>query len=258
LLERGIDYDDNILTKGLVDGFVSVGLEAATGTKYSFGERYGPGGITGLRDWFLGNKDGMELLVGVSGTVIHDMLKAVEPTLGALVDLAKGDNDAFPFVAEDLIDFTKEISTVNNMTKMIYGLNTGKYITKNEMYMSDVTPIESVFIGFTGLEPSDTKNAFRKAQILESQSDAEKTASKEILKYLRRGLKSESLEDLQRYWKRAKAHMIGAGLDQRAIAKVYRDALEGHTSFVDMIDQRFRESSPERMDQHINEQMKKQ
>jgi hypothetical protein len=258
LIERGIDYDENILTRGLVDGFASVALEAATGTKYNLGERYGPGGLTGLRDWFLGDKDGMELLVGVSGTVIADMIKAVEPTLGALVDLAKGDNDAFAFVAEDLIDFTKEISTVNNMTKMIYGLNTGKYITKNEMYMSDVNQTEALFIGFTGLSPQKVSDAFHKAQILENQSNAEKEASKEIIKSLRRGLKSENLEDLQRYWKRAKAHMIGAGLDQRAIAKVYRDALDGHTSFIDMIDQRFRESSPERMEQHINEQMKKQ
>jgi hypothetical protein len=254
LIERGIDYDDNVISRTMMDGIVSSMVQFASGTKYNVGERYGPGGLSTFRDWATGEKDGAELLVGVSGSVIYDMFRAIDPVITDVADIFSGNQDAYPLMIEDMIDFTKEISSVNSALKMVYGINFGKYITKNEIYMTDLTTDQSIFMGLAGLTPQEVPNAFLKGEILKDMDEAQKDASKEAIKWIRRGLKANDSEDRIRYFTRAKKYVEGSGMDIRMQSETISQALKGYTSFVESIDMRFAKSSPERMDELIKAQ----
>jgi len=257
LIERGIDYDDNVISRTIVDGLVSTIIQASTGTKYNVGERYGPNGLQTFRDFLSGEKSGAEILLGVSGSTAGDMITAAWPVLNDVADVFRDTNDNLPLLLEDMVDFTKSISSANNVLKTIYGLNFGKYITKNEIYMTDVTPGQSVFMGLAGLTPQEVPDAFAKASILKEMDKAKQEASKEAIKYIRRGLRADSDEDRKKNFTRAKLYIQGAGMNIKESAATFAAATKNYTSFVNSANQRFGNSTPERMEQYIEAQKQK-
>ena len=69
---KGISYDENVVTQGLVNGWLQVLTEMGTGARLDW-SRYGHGGLTAPWDFLIGEIDGTELIHGVAGTVFGDM-----------------------------------------------------------------------------------------------------------------------------------------------------------------------------------------
>jgi hypothetical protein len=250
LIDKGINYDENVLTRGLVDGFASVLVEGATGNKYNVGQRYGPGGLTALKDWISGDKSGAALLLGVSGANIGAMAHSFWPVLGDVADMVSG-KTAGSLLVEDMADFTREISSANNAFKTIYALNYGKLISKNEINLSDVDKTSALIVSLAGLQPQELEDAFLKKNILANMKDAQKAASKEAVKWIRRALRSDDPQTREQYKTRAQLEIEGTDMtfDQRAA--VFAEAMKDSDTFVSKIDRDFAMSTPDRIDQFI-------
>jgi hypothetical protein len=257
LTARGIDYDDNIVSKALMDGLVSVALETATGTKFNVGERYGPGGLNAFRDWLTGEKDGAELLLGVSGSVISDTYESLVPIATEVANVFSGNQDTYPLLVNDMIDATKEISSVNNALKTYYGLNYGKYITKNEMYLTDVDGVQSMFMGLSGLSPQTVGDTFTMRDILKAEKEAKEEAGTQAIKFIKRALRSADADDIINNLKRAKTWIVGAGMNVKEGAQVFSRAMHGYESYADQTAWEFAKSKPERMQQYIKNKEQK-
>jgi hypothetical protein len=257
LIERGIPYDENVLTRGLVDGFASVLLEEATGLRTNIGQRYGPGGLTVLRDFYTGDKTGAELFFGVAGSTLSSMFAAAMPGYVHLRDLMMGEHPDVQLVAGDIVDFFREVSSVNNALKTIYGMNFGKYITKNEIQMTDVTPAEALALGLWGLQPQGVDDAFLKGEILKQEGEYKSSARADARKWYTRGLREDDADLAAKYFKRGQMVLEGAGLDWRERAEVFRDVARGNETYVEAMDKKFAGSSPERKEKFIKDLQEK-
>jgi hypothetical protein len=254
LMQRGIPYDENIISKGLIDGFGSVMLEAITGTDYNFGERYGPGGVSPLRDFLMGEKDGWDLVLGVSGTTLRDAFSAVAPIAVDVADMMQGGQDYAPLLIEDMIQATREATSVNNALKMVHGLNYGKYISKHEMYITDVTPTESLFIGLSGLTPSKVSKSFMMQDILKAENDGKKSDMASIQEDIRRALRNP--EERDKWIKRAKLKMVRSNLNFHDMSQTLSSAFKNWQSFTDTTRWKFGQSNEDRLRQYIQDESK--
>jgi hypothetical protein len=252
LQDRAIDYDDDIPSRLMWDGMLSAGLQAMTGTKYSIGGRYGPNGIQAFRDFYR-THDGVKLALGVSGTVIGDMLKAVDPITSSLADAARGDQSAWPLLIGDLVNVSDEFSTGKQAWAIYTGMNSHKYISKNDMYVDDVTGTEALFMGLAGLTPQRIQDAYLQKEISKDRKALVQEAADKVSKAWRKGLASDDPAEGAAYITRGKAYMEAADMDADERARTISQALQGAESFVSQTAYEFAKTNNERMQKYLKE-----
>jgi hypothetical protein len=257
LQARGIDYDDDIPSRIMWDGMLSAGLQAMTGTKYNVGGRYGPNGIQAFRD-FLKTDEGSKLLLGVSGTVIFDMLKAVDPVAGDIALAFRGDQGAIPLLVSDLANASDEFSTGKQAWAMYTGINAHKYISKNDMYTDDVNAIEATFMGLAGLTPQRINDAYYQNEILKDRKALVAEAAKKATKDMRKGLASEDPAEALALITRGKAAIEVADMDENERSRTMSQVLQGYESFVNMKGAEFARTSEARLQKYLNERKRAQ
>jgi hypothetical protein len=237
-MERGIAVNDGYW-EAFFEGFPSMAVEYVTGNEYNIGSRYGPQGLSILKELANGETTFFEMLGGASGSITLDIVRGVEPVFAGIVDVFQDEQGALPLLMEDFIDLTSNISSVNNTLKLLYVLNTGRYLSKNEIYMDDIDTWDSLFMGITGLSPRDLTDTFIKIESGAELRAAQDIAKKEIVKYLRRGFQAHDNEERIAYFKRAKANLIAAGFLKTQWGGIISEAFNGNESIIDKINRDF-------------------
>jgi hypothetical protein len=229
LSQNPIEYD-NTIAEPFIDGFVSQFLEMATGMDLNISERYGPGGLTTFYDFLKGDADLNEMLLGASGGIIGETVKDATPILKFVwnaIDL--NDNTTFPIVTSDLVEPFRNISTVNNSIKLWEAVNTMRWLSQNETYLTDVTIQEAITSALTGLDPERVSDTFNKIEAIQSHSDLQKKAMGEITIEYKRALqlmKDGFGNEAKAHISRAKADAIRAGLDMKQMNTTWNRALD--------------------------------
>ena len=255
-MEMGIPVNDGVM-EAFMEGLPSVAMEAIFGEEFNVAQRYGPGGLTFFKEALNGDKTSVEIAMGASGSIFGDILGSIDPVWNGIKGVFSQDNDTYPLLAEDFIDATRNISTVNNAVKMIYAMNTGKYISKNEIYMGDVTTWDAVFMGMTGLSPREVSDAFIKIESLQELRDAQMAAKKEAIKYFRKAFEAKSVEEKEQYLRAAKVHIIGGGFTPDQYSDIFLEATRGNTSLVDKINEDFWRKAPvDQMQPRLDERLR--
>lgn len=243
-IRRGVELDQGVL-EALSEGIPAVALEALFGNEYNGGERYGPGGIDILKLLIDGETSSVDdsfydILGGVSGSLLEDIFKTLHPVSMKLNDVFSEEDTGYSLTLTDFTDpVVKNVSSLNNAEKMIRMLNTGRYISKNGTYLDDVDNWDAILNGVFGLSPRDVGDSFL---MLRSTKDLRSTQSKarvEISKNIRKGLKAETKEDRDIYFRRAKAEAIAAGFLPTQYSSLIVDALDGNISLVDQVRHEF-------------------
>lgn len=179
-MARGINVDDGVMG-ALMNGMAATALEWATGTQYNVGERMGPGGLQAVRDFYNGDKTVLDVVGGASGSVLMDTLKTIAPAVQDLVTF-----DMQSLASEDFPHAFQEISTVSNVTKLIYGLRTGKLVSKNGTILGPMNTMDSWVQFTTGLTPQEISDAYHKLNIMDDVRKAEGDMDKQFKRYLTR------------------------------------------------------------------------
>lgn len=252
MLERGIEYDENIISKTLVDGMASMAVEYATGTKMNVGSRYGPGGLSFLKDIVNGEKGVIETLMGASGMAAGNIISN-EPFTNSIVALLRMDQDAFPIVARDWEEFASTISSVNNVRKMYYAIHIGQYASKTENLTDEVTGLEGVLMGILGTTPQRIEDTFLKLESNKELAAMQKEERKQAIKWYRLSFRTKNEAEMASYMRRAKMHLVAGGFNDGQIVSIFRDAVKGNESLVMGIGQDFADKSPERLKAWQNE-----
>lgn len=243
-MQRGIDTDANPFLKAFQEGLLSVGLSALTGRDYNVAQRMGPGASNVIEDGLLkGKKSALELLGGASGSTMSDIVKTVIPFVSFLSGVVHGKSDQFPLLLEDFAAGTENISAVNNVAKMLYGLNTGRYVSKNDRYVGTVTTMDSILMGTLGLTPRAISDAFLKNDILKETKTFQDSQKPYIMKELQRGMDEYwkgHRDEGDDHMKRASVFIEGAGFDPIQRGQIMQEVLRGAgTSMVDKLNYDF-------------------
>lgn len=226
-MKNGIDLEANAFVKGLSRGIINVIADATIGTKTNVAERYGPNGFSIIRDIVNGDKTMVDFFVGASGSIIGQSLKSSYPLLLSLSQAITG-NKEFPLVHDDFLDAARNISTIDNATKMYMAINWGQYITKNEVVMTDIKGIQSVILGLTGLTPREAVDAYLGKKVIKDMAQEQEKVTQLAVKELHRAFRAiqeGKFEDSERYFKRAETYIAGADLGLAGKNSIFTRAL---------------------------------
>ena len=255
LLDQGIDVDESVLTKMMARGIADVTYNLLTDEDQAFGERFGPGGNTLLRDLVNGDTTVWEALMGASGKtlagnqggVLYGTFGLVGTVIGATLS---EEEDFLPLTLDAAHNLASSVSTYNNAAKGWIGLTTGQYISRNGLVLDNVTPGDAIVTMLMGTQPQEVSKTFSMLENIEEYNNNKREAMKYYAKYLKLSLKNlDSPEDAAAYASLAKYHL--QGLTPRDKQQALREALKYEGPFVDSIAKQHSQISPEKFQMYL-------
>jgi hypothetical protein len=238
--DNGYISGANGLTTTLMEGIPAAFLQMATGQLYGVQDRYAPKGFETLRELTLAEKSWWEILGGPAASRVAGVLSAADPFIKHITTMFRGEGQHIKANSGHVLDILKEISSVNSVWRTVAAIQTGRYLSKNENYLADVSPTSAVFMFFTGLAPQSIQDDQLKNWSLRDKKQLEEHVSKEFVKEFRRGLTRavEDPEQAQKYFDRAYALMhVYIPLEDRA--KLQAKAFEGYEKLTNRINQQY-------------------
>ncbi len=241
-IKRGYTPGENWLKTAVDVGVPAVMVAWATGlgdpkkgALPNIGARYGSPGFTQFNDALKSDHAWYMLLAGASGTTLLNTLTQTSNFFKVAASMLEPNNKnkVFPLMVDDFVDVFKEISTVNQTWKLIAAINTGKWMSKNEGYLGNVSNAGALFYALTGTQPQQVEDSYIKANIRKEEIAFQKYAMKEALQEYHRYLqaaKDQNPTDAKRYFVRANTILEAAGFPTDKMATFLAIAPRGMES----------------------------
>lgn len=240
-IQRGYTPGENWLKTAVDVGVPAVMAAWITQGKFdsgslpNFGARYGSPGFTQFNDALKSDHAWYQLLAGASGTTLLNTLTQTSNFFHVAASMLQPNNKdkAFPLKLDDFVDVFKEVSTVNQTWKLIAAINTGKWMSKNEGYLGDVSKAGALFYAMTGTQPQAVDDSYIKGNIKKEEVAFQKWALKEFIQEYRRYLqaaKDNNPEQAKSYFVRANTILEGVGYPTDKIATALSIAAKGYES----------------------------
>lgn len=146
---------ENFVTRMGFYGLLNEMIRPIVGGDTNIGERYGPGNMSLIRDFFWGDKSSAAMLMGMSGTYLRDTLYAMDPYRMFVADVVGGSEKIYTPTFEDHIRVLSTLSVgFNTADKLQMALKTGDWMTRNGVLMeTNVSPMEAMFKALGGIDP---------------------------------------------------------------------------------------------------------
>jgi hypothetical protein len=249
-VQRGYNIGDNWLSTAVDQGMPAMFLAHLTGggdwrkgNNYNIGDRLGSPGFTQFSDALKSDHTWWQLLAGASGTTLLNTLTSSMNFFHWGADIFRPNNERqFPLKLDDFLDIAKEITTVNQAWKLHTAINTGKWMSKNEGYVGDVTKANAAFMAIFGLSPAQQNETYIKAGIRKSDEEYQKYIVRTAVQELRRMFEDKRAGNDKSgidHFRRATALMELGGLPQERKADVMSMAAKGYESMIDQNDYNF-------------------
>ena len=237
LTSADIDYDDTAVEM-VMDGIYSYGLEVLTGSDFALAERYGPGGQGQFRDFITGEKELWELVTGPAGGITVDLIDPAVKALMSIPDTMTNEG-AYVITGSHILDIFRNISTVNNAYRSYLALNTGQWLSRNEVPIGEVTELEAIFGGIFGVQTEDINSTWYVDKINKNSAAWKSSAKKQALVYIRRGYRESDDNDRRAFFAKARTILMMHGFLPHEAAAVFREAITGET-YSDTVHERFK------------------
>ena len=248
-LENGYVVGDSWIESAVTEGLPALMLALATGGGdikkgkwYNIGDRYGSQGFETIREAMRGDKTMWDVLGGAGYSVAKGIWDGSDGFGQAMLSLIRGDSDKkVPLAAEDFLDPFKEITSVNQTWKMIAALNTGRWYSKREGFLSDVSPLSAIFMGVTGLQPQDVSDLQLMAWSNKDRKSMQDRVEKEVIQEIRRAIRirNDNPEQSDKYLTRAKALFEIGDFPINKRSEIIAKASADHESLIESMDWNF-------------------
>jgi hypothetical protein len=187
-LDNSIDLS-NPWNRAFFNGFGSLAAEMLTGEDTNFSARFGPGGLTWLRD--ITQDDDISTLFGPSPGILLSIIGKSEPFTRSLLGVINpGKDDDFPLTAEDILDTFRDIAVVNNIAGGYYAFVTGRLMTQGGLVEGDISKNAAIVKMMLSLEPREISDMWLQKRSLKEIQDAKAVLQNEAKKYFERGLRA--------------------------------------------------------------------
>lgn len=252
-LEHGMDVDANPIIQFMMDGTVSMMTSYFTEMDFDVGNRFGPGGMTWLRDLIDGN---LLDALGAAPNMINTVLETASPF--ARMFGAAFSEDGFEVTTDDIISAFREISTVNNVYRAYWMYNAGEWRTRQEAAVHNVPGAEgnlpAAIAVALGLTPKDVADHYILMRSNKQFDDAKRAAEQEALIHLRRSVRAAQDGEFERSEQALKNFYIilnSAGFTPMERAAVARRFYRDHSDQVDEAERQFMRRDPARRQELI-------
>jgi hypothetical protein len=227
--ENGYVVGDNFIKSLTMEGLPAImgalatgGGDIKKGTVFNIGERYAVQGIEPIRELLHGDESFWKILGGASISTLAETFQSLGPFEKAMMSWMKDDKQYFPLKSQDFVDPFLGISTAANFKKLYFALNYGKWVSKNESYLDDVTKGNAIFQFLTGLSPQQQSDVFTKQWTRREEKDAQSEGMKLAIKEFQRGMRADvdgNKGQARDFFQRAFAILAGYGYPEEEKAK---------------------------------------
>ena len=221
------------------EGLPAWSMAMITGKLPNFGDRFGSQGFQNIKQAMRGDIPWWQAAGGASTSVMGNFFTSLfDPYTQGALSWLRGDKEdkRFTIRAADLIEPWKQISSVSTAAKWWSAMQTGKWISNNESYVTDVSPLEATFLSLTGMSPQEQDDMFIRNKMVQGETDAQKAALKDFIKDWRRGIQAKQDGDIEQgnaYHRNAMARMTTVGMPPEKIASAIALANRGWESSID-------------------------
>ena len=252
MLENGMAYDQGIVTRIMTEGIGGVANGIMFGEQTNFSETYSPQGLDILKKVLSGDKPMTELVMGVGGTTFRDNIKAAHPFLMAIGKVMGMDN-GYDLTVRDFVDASASISSLSNASKAMHAYYTQQYWSKKETKLSDreVTAVQALLMGTTGVIPKHIADSYAMVASLKDRKAMQDELRVEIVKNLRLAYSSDTVDQADKYLRRAQIHIETAGFTPREMRQVMKTSYDNWEGSVDKLAYKYAQTSKDRMEDYL-------
>jgi hypothetical protein len=259
-LEQGQDVDQTVLSKMFNEGLVDMLVEWAVGEDYNINERFGPQGLSWLRDIMEG--DALAALQGAPGSFLEDFIASTDGLVGGILSIASG--HGITLTADDFLDVARNISSVNNATKAWIVFNSGDWLTRTGsphggiLKEGEAGDVMASMMAAMGVQPDEVSEGYLMIRSNRSEDQHRRAIDKEVELNFERWLKSlqQGEDELAKtFQKRAYILMHANDYTPLEIADALKRALRVNRELVESVAEEFVLNDPERRRDLIRENM---
>jgi hypothetical protein len=245
MMKHGYVVGDNFFSSAAMEGLLSAVVAVASGggdpragTWYDFGERFGTKGFEFIGGINRSDKNFLDVITGPAGALIGGTISQADGFWRVMMNMVPGNHEMFPPKAEDFIDPLKEISSINNWFGVLAAINTNRYVSKNESWLADTTPIQATIKALTSLKDQDINDIQTFRNALKHQKEYEQEIEKKFMQEYRRWVLASDKNDeagATAYITRAKRWLDIGGYPEDRINNLLNKAANDNKSVLDRV-----------------------
>jgi hypothetical protein len=227
---------------GYISGKVFNAGQHGEGLWYDVQGRYGVQGLEPLREMLKSDPDFLKIIGGAGYSTFGNTLAAMYPFWNFVTAFARDDNKTLRPTMDNFLDIWREISTVNNFTKTLTALNTGKLFSKNQNYQYDVTAPNAIFQFLSGLSPQQISDAFTLKDVSNNFQEHLNEGVQKYIREMRRGFQAEkdgNPDQANTFYRNAKAYQEMYDFPREKRMDYLSMALKGYESYVNNMNRNF-------------------
>ncbi len=221
------------------EGIPAWSMAMITGKLPNVGDRYGSQGFQNIKASLRGDNSWWQAVGGAGVSITSNFIgAALDPFEQYVSGLING--TGYKPTASDLLNPFKEISSVSTDAKVWIAVQTGKWLSRNENYVTDVTPLQATLYGLSGLSPQEQDDLFLQNGLVKGEKDAKKAALSGFIKDWRRGIEAKTNGDSEQgnqYFQNAISRATVAGMSPTEINTAIAISNRGYESAIDQSDQ---------------------
>lgn len=222
-IEHGYFPGDNQWHTAVMEGGLSMLGHLIGNEYYNVGQRYGFESIfnASIRD-----KTVWDIAGGASASTLANIWASTHPFWNMIQSQVRGDGKFTPQL-QDYLGVVDNINSFHIVNRGVTALSTGRWLTRNESYVGDVTPGQAIFQSVTGLKTQAEADQQTYHISEEDQRNAWKVGEREAIKQQRRGYEAMHNDDPQQatsYFRNAKYSLEAVGYPTHLQVDIYRKA----------------------------------
>jgi len=194
-LDNGYVVGDSFWKSMFMEGLPSAIGALATGkgdpqagTWYDIGPRFGNKGLEPVTSIWGTDKTTADLIGGASYSFAKSTIQSSKGIYRAIASLARSDDDdVFKTTVEDWVGPLRQIGIVNSAYRIYAAAAFGRWMSKNEAYLTEGSPAQATVMALIGVKDQDINDLQSKRNSLKSQEEYEKVIEKEFNLYFHRG-----------------------------------------------------------------------
>ena len=204
LVSNNLDPDDDLISKGLNDGIISLFTEMLVGEDTNIEETFGPAGIPFFKDVFVDqDKNVLEALGGPGGSIVGSLLFESYSGLKWLYQAVMPGEEALPVTAQDFQEVFGNVSSLAMAQRMAIGMAAQGYVSNRGELIKEVPNASRLlFLNMLGLQPQDVSDVYTYFKLDKENRRRQGEIAQEIKKDVRAMLRTETKEDRDKWMRR--------------------------------------------------------
>lgn len=235
--DKANSYINSAVTEGLpalLLAIVTGGGDASQGNWYNIQERYSMQGFDVFKDVLRGDKTFLDIVGGAAYSTLSSVYAAKDPFLQSLVDGIKGEGK-HPFKIEDALDIFKEISSVSAGVRLYSAIQLGKWLSRKEANLGDVSPANAAFMTIFGLQPQGVNDVVNQTWTKDTEKRAQAKGLEIFIREMRRSFQERdngNYSQADQYESRAYHSLRLSNYPQELYPQAMSAAAKDHESMI--------------------------